>query len=140
MLVAVQVYLTLTALKLYCQFRKMDTKKIVCKLMIIMVLLLTIVNNMNADAQVADNRLFHNPGLGFDNTLSGEAMPSEQIIVYVDFNVLKGEDGYVPILLLELFGQSFQVEQTRVDERGLTDYAWCGKAKDGSISNVVLYY
>ena len=82
--------------------------------------------------------LFHNLGLGFDNTLSGKAMPSEQMIVYVDFNVLKGEDGYAPILLLELFGQSAQVEQTRVDERGLTDYVWCGKAKDGSISNVVL--
>ncbi len=92
----------------------------------------------SSTAQAADNRLFHNPGLGFDNTLSGEAMLSEQMIVYVDFNVLKGEDGYVPVLLLELFGQSFQVGQTRVDERGLTDYAWCGKASGDPISNVVL--
>ena len=93
---------------------------------------------VQADAQAADNRLFHNLGPGLANTLNGEAIPSEQMIVYVDFNVLKGEDGYVPNLLLECFGQSFQVKQTRVDERGLTDYVWCGKALDCSISNVVL--
>lgn len=116
----------------------MDTNKIVCKLTIIVVLLLAIVNKMNADLQVADNRLFRDPDPGFANIQDEEGLPSEQMTVYVNFNVLNGEDGYVQILLLELFDQSFQVEQTRVDERGTTDYVWCGKAKDGSTSNVVL--
>ena len=89
----------------------MDTKKIVCKLMIIMVLLLTIVNNLNADAQAADNRLFHNPGLGFDNTLSGGAIPSEQMIVYVDFNVLKGKDGYVQICCSKSLVKAFRLSK-----------------------------
>ena len=102
------------------------------------IVLFFIVATACSGEREADNRLFHNLGVSSASTSNGEAIPSEQMIVYVDFNVLKGEDGYAPALLLECIDQSIQVEQTRVDERGLTDYVWCGKAKDCSISNVVL--
>ena len=113
-------------------------KKYCLVLLTTFVLLLFNIIPFIAYAQEADNRLFHNLGAASAITPGGEELSTEQTIVYVDFNVLKGEDGYAPVLLLECFDQSIQVEQTRVGERGLTDYAWCGKAKGCSISNVVL--
>ncbi len=83
-------------------------KKYCLVLLTTFILLLFNIIPFIAYAQEADNRLFHNLGVSSASTSSGEAIPSEQMIVYVDFNVLKGKDGYAPVLQLECFDQKFR--------------------------------
>ncbi len=87
--------------------------------------------------QEEDNTLF----LKVENSsvkLPEDPTALAQEIVKVRFNALKQGDKYAANLWIDLFDQGFEATQIRIEQRSPSEYTWCGKAKDGSISNVVL--
>ncbi len=85
-----------------------------------------------------DSRLFQSLDVNLVNTLSAEELMSEQMIVSVNFDVLKQDNEYAANLMFDLFGQSLQVDKKRVTQRNPSAYAWFGKVSDNPLSKVIL--
>ncbi len=69
---------------------------------------------------------------------SGKAITARQMVLHVNFDLLRVEKKYAPNLLLDIFGKSIQVTQTRMIKRGLYDYTWIGRISNDPLSNVLL--
>ncbi len=99
-----------------------------------------------AGSNVTAPRLFQRLGVDQLNLLEGNAfmlkeklkkMPNEMVI-HLNLNLLRGEYGYAPNMLLDIFGKSIQVNRRRVTKRGPSDYTWFGKIDGDPSSNVFL--
>jgi len=107
-------------------------------LFIAFVLFLCNAQPCTADSHGADRRLFQNLALDAASKVTGKALTRGQMVINVNFDLLREEKRYAPDLLLDIFEKSIQVTQTRVIKRTLSSYTWIGKVDNAPLSNVLL--